>query len=1178
MASPPPSAPSPVGEDSWLDYIDQQRRIATGLEQRIRVVELYRSAVNAEPGSIRVWIAYCDYFWALHFECMQRTGSVAAWSQEEQQAACDIFSLDAALHLWSEGHEATKYRLSDSHELWNRWIALERDLLDRTRTAEGVRRITHLYRNRLTIPHAAWDDTSSAFSSFLSEYNPAAYEETMRAVTEQSRTARHIYEQRDPMEMALRAAIRAGDDEAHREAMSRYLGWEVANTLAERNDKVTAMRVALGLFARALSSIFKTDDTAWTDLVVFISQLRGELGDGPNRNEELARFLPNSLDVLQRAVQHCPWSGALWVRYIISGEQSSLSFSDMERIKHAATNSSLDRDGMAAVVDMYAAWCGYLRRCAIDPNASDESVDLADSGLVAALEAVQVWGERRFGSAFQGDPNFRLERIMIYHLTEKHGAIDEAREHWEKLAKKELLAHDYSFWLSYYLWEMNLFQSQKGTGRSPTPAPPTRMSRTPTRPASVLNRALHDPQLNWPERIIDIYVQHCNDFESSDVLRGALDDVYNIRKAIGQQRKEAASQQAAAQADAQARAQAEAHAQAGTAASAGPPTYQQGPESAQEDPATGSKRKWEANATDDATGSATKKPKSENGIHQNDDQQQQSLKRDRENTSVFVSNLPADVTSTKVRQYFREYGHVNNMQLKKEDDGKSTVALVEFRSVEDVQSALIRDGKYFGDCSISVRAATGITLYVTNFPPSADDAYIHKLFDESGQIFGIRWPSLKYNAHRRFCYVSFRDAESAAKATKLNGQLLEGKYKLSVQYSDPSAKKARDGATDEGREVHVKNIPFDADEKVIETLFSKHGTVERVRLLRNIAGRSRGSAFVVMKTKEEADQAVSELDQVKMGSQILAVEISVPTNSRPSARETSVAAESTASGAGGDDAHDGSKGDNATEADKEALRNRTFALLGIPDTVNIARVRALVEPHGHITKLVLRADHGGAIVEFADAVTAGKAQLALEGAQIDQHTLRTDTVAQLFKEKAEVRSDRMDKAAPKPPKAAASSTTTSKDSTAPATTTSTVSAASLMPTRVKRPVLGGKGAKRGVGFTALSASTTTKSNGEPTKTNGTSTTDSTTDAAPAKKSNAEFRELFLSSRSKSQTKDEGSDEKKEENGGKEKDDNKNNDTKDSEAKPADAAEDNAKSSNVTNDSTKMDVDVAVNGH
>ncbi|CAK7215675.1 Splicing factor [Sporothrix bragantina] len=1168
MASPPPPPPPPVGEDSWLDYIDQQRRTANGLEQRIHVVELYRSAVNAEPGSIRVWIAYCDYFWALYFECMQRSGSVASWPPEEQQAAADIFSLDAALHLWSEGHEATKYRLSDSHELWNRWIALERDLLDRTRTAEGVRRITHLYRNRLTIPHAAWDDTSSAFSSFLSEYSPAAYEDTMRAVTEQSRPAKMIYEQRDPMEMALRAAIRSGDEQAHRDAMSKYMSWEVANALAERNDKVTAIRVALGLFARALTGIFKIDDTAWTDLVVFISKLRNDLGDGPTRNEELARVLPNSLDVLQRAVQHCPWSGALWARYIVAGEQSSLSFSDIERIKHAATNSSLDRDGMAAVVDMYAAWCGYLRRCAIDPNASDEAVDLADSGLVAALEAVQVWGERRFGNAFQGDPNYRLERIMIYHLTEKHGAIDEAREHWEKLANKELLAHDYSFWLSYYLWEMNLFQSQKGTGRSPTPAPAARLSRTPSRPASILQRALQDPHLNWPERIIEIYVQHCNDFESSDVLRNALDDVHNLQKFIAQQRKEAAAAQAA-QAEAHSRAQAEALARAEPIATSESVVVQQGFNDAHEDPITGAKRKWEANAADETTGSATKKPKSENGISQAEDSKQQTLKRDRENTSVFVSNLPQDVTSTKVRQYFREYGHVNNMQLKKEDDGKSTVALVEFRSVEDVQSALIRDGKYFGDHSISVKAATGITLYVTNFPPSADDAYIQRLFDGCGSIFGIRWPSLKYNAHRRFCYVSFRDPESAAKATKLDGQMLEGKYKLSVKYSDPTAKKARDGATDEGREVHVKSLPFDADEQTIEKLFSKHGTVERVRLLRNIAGRSRGSAFVVMKTKEEAERVVKELDQVKMGSQILTVEISVPTNSRPSARETSVAAESVASGGAGDEGYDGSKGDESKDTDKEALRNRTFALLGIPDTVNIARVRALVEPHGHITKLVLRADHGGAIVEFADAVTAGKAQLALEGAQLDQHSLRTDTVAQLFKEKAEVRTDRMDKPAPRPPKAATSSTA-SKD--APAATPS-VSAASLVPPRVKRPVLGGKGAKRGIGFT-VPVSAATKINGDSTV-NGTAPASSDSDPAPAKKSNAEFRALFLSSGTKADTtKNEAKTEQKKEDGG---NDKKADEGKASEAKTAHAADSEAKTNSVSND-TKMDVDVAVNGH
>nr|AAA76605.1 colony 1 [Ophiostoma ulmi] len=826
----------------------------------------------------------------------------------------------------------------------------------------------------------------------------------------------------------------------------------------------------------------------------------------------------------------------------------------MERIKHAATNSSLDRDGMAAVVDMYATWCGYLRRCAMDPNASDESVDLADSGLVAALEAVQVWGERRFGSAFQGDPNYRLERIMIYHLTEKHGAIDEAREHWDKLAQKELLAHDYSFWLSYYMWEMNLLQSQKGTGRSPTPAPAARLSRTPSRPASILQRALQVSQLNWPERVIEIYVKHCNDFESSDVLQNALDEVHNLQRVIAQRRKDATAAQTA-QAEAHARAYESQALEASAAAAEAQALGKQQTGDPQDDLNAGVKRKWEAIASGETPESATKKPKNEdigvNAAAPNSDQKSQEnqpAKRDRENTSVFVSNLPSDVTITKVRQYFREYGHVNNIQLKHEENGKSTVALVEFRSVEDAQTALIRDGKYFGDHTISVKEAAGITLYVTNFPPSTDDESLHRLFGKSSNIFGIRWPSLKYNAHRRFCYVSFRDAESAAKATGLHGKMLEGKYKLSVQYSDPAAKKAREGATDEGREVHIKNIPQEFDEKEIEQLVSKYGTVKRVRLLHNMAGRSRGSAFVDLETKDEAERVVAELDKVKLGTQILKVELSVSAKFKPSARETSVASES-ATCNGGQEAPDEAKGEAGNEA-RGNLHLRSFALLGIPDTVNITRVRSLAEPHGHITKLKLYPEHGGAIIEYEDETTAGKAQLALDSTQLEGHTLRVDAVPQLFKEKSGVRIDRVDIAKRRPPKPTADTTSATMGKKAAPTT-----APALLPAFVRRPVLGGKGVKHGLGFSAISATTSTKKDGQPTATNGAATSSTSSDTAP-KKSNADFRALFLAGKSSTDSKEKVSEEKSKASGA-----------------PASVDKPDSKP-----DDTKMEIDVVVNGH
>jgi squamous cell carcinoma antigen recognized by T-cells 3 len=1053
-ATPQPP-PRPVGEASWLDYIDQQVRTANTPERRLAVVELYSAAANAEPGSIDIWLAYCDYFWALH----QQYGNPPA--ADAARIPRGFFSLDAALSLWAKAHDATKFRLSDSHRLWDRWISLERELLDRTRTPDGVRRITHLYRDRLLLPHLAWDATASAFSSFLSEYSPQAYESTMQEVTSRAAAAKALTAQRDHFETRL---TRASDDPAALAAVySEYLHWEINNTKKERGDQVSAIQLALALFSRALTGPMATDEGTWADFVVCISTLRTTYGDAAHRNDELLRLLPNVLDILQRAVQHCPWSGHLWARYILSGEAAGLAFRDMERIKHTATNSSqLDRDGMTAVVDMYAAWCGYLKRTAMHSNATDEAVDIADSGLVAALEAVRVWGERRFGSAYQGDPKYRLERILIQYLTEKHAAIDEARDQWKGLASKELYAASYDFWLTYFMWEMLVFQAQRNKGRSPTPGAPAAAVKgltVPTIATKVLERAIREHSLDWPERVMEVYLNHCNDYETPETLRQALDSVHRVKRGVAKRREREAAEAQAAYA-AQLEAQQPTPADSGEAVTVAAEGSPAGPKR-KRDPSPGEsggsekKRQKNLDSGEVATaGDSGKKAAVE---------EQAALKRDRENTSIFAANLPADVSTNKIKGYFREYGHINNITVHKEKDGKSTVALIEFQSPEDVPSALLRDGKYFGEQQISVKPAANVTLFVTNYPPLADEAYLRRLFKDCGEVFSVRFPSLKFNTRRRFCYITFREPEAAAIAVGMDGTELDGNFNISVKYSDPSNKKARDGATAEGREIHITGLDLTVDEDELEELCAKFGAVSRVRVLRTMAGKSRGSAFVTLEKKEDAEKAVSELDKTKLRSQILQVEVAVPTNYKVAARSAMSPAPSS------------TKGEDEDMPDAPP-NERTFALLDIPDTVNDTRVRSLVEKFGQVTKLILRADHGGAIVEMADVASAGKAQLGLEGAELDGRALRTGTVSELFRAKGEKRVDRVDRPASKP-------------------------AASLlaMP-RVQRPVAKG-GPKRGLGFKTEKAAA---------KVNGTSAASDGSNSGP-KKTNADFRSLFLDS-------------------------------------------------------------------
>lgn len=53
----------------------------------------------------------------------------------------------------------------------------------------------------------------------------------------------------------------------------------------------------------------------------------------------------------------------------------------------------------------------------------------------------------------------------------------------------------------------------------------------------------------------------------------------------------------------------------------------------------------------------------------------------------------------------------------------------------------------------------------------------------------------------------------------------------------------------EGREIHVSNIHWKADENDLKELFSQYGTVETVRIPRKVDGGSKGFGYVVFASK-----------------------------------------------------------------------------------------------------------------------------------------------------------------------------------------------------------------------------------------------------------------------------------------------------------------------------------------
>ena len=274
---------------------------------------------------------------------------------------------------------------------------------------------------------------------------------------------------------------------------------------------------------------------------------------------------------------------------------------------------------------------------------------------------------------------------------------------------------------------------------------------------------------------------------------------------------------------------------------------------------------------------------------------------------------------------------------------------------------------------------------------------------------------MRFDTHRRFCYIQFRLGSQAQAATQLDGED-QGDLTLVAKISDPAHKQDRHGAMYEGREIYLANLDWGASDKDVKQAFSKYGKIESVRVPKKINGQSRGMAFVVFRDKNAATAAL-EMNLTKFRNRILNVAIS--TNDRTKRQPNLVTSTSTSQR----DAQSPNRQATPTENGQNAasptpsltkqshaaeISSRTIALLNIPDTMNDARIRSLAETYGELVKVSLRPNHSGAIIEYREPASVGKASLGLEGHEVSPGRLITiGTVSELIKQKAEFRSDKL---------------------------------------------------------------------------------------------------------------------------------------------------------------------------
>ncbi|KAF2493564.1 hypothetical protein BU16DRAFT_528840 [Lophium mytilinum] len=504
-----------LGEDFYCNWIDFKLKSAYSTQDRLALIEFCKTqALKDEPRSVKVWVQFGNMLYDWYLAANNLTEEGSDWSPQEQQDGQNIFTWAEVREAWEQAGRATGAQLKDSHLVFNRWMAIQEAQYEENPQPNLAISIVEQYEARLTRAHAQWEETRELYKRWVSVVyadDMPTYEEKMQAVHHGFGVyarANNAYKYRKTWDDQIESKIQEHGGEASGDEYNlfvAYLRHEMRKEGVFSFDTITA------LFDRAVLR-FPYQHALWLDYVEYLIKK-----NEPTRTEQ----------VLQEAVRHAPWCGALWAHKILHLEIAGFQRAAIEDVKNQALKTGvLDVGDMEDLIQLFIAFCGFLRRAAFNTNTTnshnasaahaEEPVDEAELAIISAMEHVNEVGIKQFAKydqQYPGDPQFRLEKIKIKLLTQQ-GRIDDARKAWADLKSKH---HGHlDFWSRWYTWELVMW---------PVPSGPSFgiLSNQPLGATAVLAEALNElDTIDNPAEAVRMYRQHCEQHENASVVQHAM--------------------------------------------------------------------------------------------------------------------------------------------------------------------------------------------------------------------------------------------------------------------------------------------------------------------------------------------------------------------------------------------------------------------------------------------------------------------------------------------------------------------------------------------------------------------------------------------------------------------------------------------------------------------------------
>ncbi|KAI0769831.1 RNA-binding protein Prp24 [Fomes fomentarius] len=893
-----------AGEDVWLLLI--QRKIAAAnldtLEDLQGILDLFARA-EQDYLSIPILQKHLEFL-IERFEHYVEAGG-------RPDALGELISPEWMQDAMTKVVEKGIGHITKSHLLWD----MQRDWeLERLQNSTGEERaalislVDNLLLERLKQPHSNHDETFEVYSSFTTNYKPPEQYESLLVKASKSRSqAVKAFQRRENLENSLAQANYS------LEGYTYYIA-------SERRGKKLDMFVLKTLYERAITE----------------ADRRRFAGEG-NAEEALRSFWTGFVDLLRtqdiedeellltfrRGLRSVPFSGELLARYMRFLEralESDEATAEVNTVYEKAQTIAPLRADVEQYVPVVLARAGFEKRQTeagkAGDNASEHLLEIVMGGIATSRKA-----------SSSGDPRLRLEKFLSAICLEVEDLQPNALILWEDATK--YYKNSYLAWTAYtdVLIRQHLYDD-----------------------ARQVFREIAMRNLDWPEAIWDAWISFEQLHGSVIELEDALDRIQRAQTQVNNRRaKEAERAQFAA-------AQLIAETQAGVPVAEAPPPAQTQTNTEETtesttmavDSVTSADGRSKRKADDEGTPESSKKARVE---------EQAKLKRDRENCTVFVAELPPQVQEDELNALFKDCGSIREVKITQLPN--SLVATVEFMERDSVPAGLTKDKKRIRGQEIAVHLAWRSTLYVTNFPEQADDTFIRTLFGKYGEIFDVRWPSKKFKATRRFCYLQYTSPTSAESALELNGIDIEGGLKLSVYISNPERKKERTDSDANDREVYVAGLSKFATKEDLKGVFKTYGTVKDVRMIQDEKGLSKGFAFVEFENENDARAALSANNH-ELKKRRIAVTLA----------DTRV------------------RGKNKGPGYRAEVRNRSVRVRNLPPGTQEGLLQQALEKHANVKRVEVFLDLAEAEVELENAAEAGKLLLRPDSIVFNGKTLQ----------------------------------------------------------------------------------------------------------------------------------------------------------------------------------------------